>query len=163
MPFHATSTPCPLFPFDQLSCAMPEASLIPFAARIEAAVAAYVEIRDFADENVWRAAFEQEKVSPSFRILHGVDLTPIYSSGISQMHLALSEKGTATWICIQRLPLSLSFLMTKAISATSQRRIRKEMLSSISIPSPSSRLTFPVCCRGKVAGGRTLVSDIDFK
>jgi hypothetical protein len=100
---------------------MPEASLILFAARIEAAVAAYLEIRDFTNENVWRAAFEQEKVSPSFRILHGIDLTPIYSSGISQMHLALSVKGTATWICIQHLPHSLSFLMTKAISATSQR------------------------------------------
>jgi hypothetical protein len=45
---------------------MPEASLIPFAARIEVAVAAYLEVRDFADENVWRAAFEQEKVNPRF-------------------------------------------------------------------------------------------------
>ena len=51
---------------------MPEASLISFAARIEAAVATYLGIRDFADDNVWRAAFEQEKVSLSFRTPHGV-------------------------------------------------------------------------------------------
>ena len=59
---------------------MPEISLTVYAARIEAAVASYVKIRDFADTNLWREAFEKEKVNSSFRRL---DLIPIcYRRGL---------------------------------------------------------------------------------
>ena len=43
--------------------------LLPIAARIEAAVAAYNSVRDFAGNQEWRENFKRENVSTH---LHGV-------------------------------------------------------------------------------------------
>jgi hypothetical protein len=61
-----------LSPSKHLFFAMPDESLTVYAARVEAAIASYLEIRDFADAKVWKAMFEEEKVSYSFQRLHGV-------------------------------------------------------------------------------------------
>ena len=78
---------------------MPELTLTVYAARIEAAVASYVKIRDFADTKLWRDAFEKEKVNPSFRRL---DLIPICYRRASHKNLSAFEKGAATSISIPR-------------------------------------------------------------
>ena len=51
---------------------MPDDTLTAYTARVEAAIAAYLEVREFADAKVWRAMFEEEKVSSSFQRLCGV-------------------------------------------------------------------------------------------
>jgi hypothetical protein len=42
-------------------------TLLIHASRVEAAVASYIEVRDFTDEKKWRAQFERERVSGSIR------------------------------------------------------------------------------------------------
>lgn len=37
-------------------------TLLSFASRIEAAVASYLEVRDFTDKTKWKAEFEEERV-----------------------------------------------------------------------------------------------------
>ena len=56
--FLATKNPVFFFP-------MPEISLTVYVARIEAAVASYVKIPDFANLNLWREVFKKEKVNSS--------------------------------------------------------------------------------------------------
>jgi len=41
----------------------PMSTFLQIASRVEAAVAAYISVRDFADEEKWRAQFKQECVS----------------------------------------------------------------------------------------------------
>jgi hypothetical protein len=38
-------------------------NLLSYASRVEAAVASYLEVRDFTDENKWREKFDRERVS----------------------------------------------------------------------------------------------------
>jgi hypothetical protein len=38
-------------------------NLLSYASRVEAAVASYLEVRDFTDENRWRGKFDRERVS----------------------------------------------------------------------------------------------------
>ena len=47
-------------------------SLLHIAARVEAAVASYVSVRDFTDTDEWRRRFDQEKVTAPFS--HGRSL-----------------------------------------------------------------------------------------
>jgi hypothetical protein len=44
-------------------------SLLPIVARVEAAIQAYISVRDFADKDKWLAKFNEEKVSTH---LHGI-------------------------------------------------------------------------------------------
>ena len=46
-------------------------TFIEIASRVEAAVAAYTSVRDFADQETWRAQFRGESVSVQ---LHGLAL-----------------------------------------------------------------------------------------
>ena len=43
--------------------AMSSHNLLSYASRVEAAVASYLEVRDFTDENKWREKFDRERVS----------------------------------------------------------------------------------------------------
>jgi hypothetical protein len=38
-------------------------NLLSYASRVEAAVASYLEVRNFTDENRWREKFDRERVS----------------------------------------------------------------------------------------------------
>jgi hypothetical protein len=38
-------------------------NLLSYDSRVEAAVASYLEVRDFTDENKWREKFDRERVS----------------------------------------------------------------------------------------------------
>jgi hypothetical protein len=42
-------------------------TMFEICARVEAAVAKYLQVRERSDEAVWRKNFESEHVSPSFR------------------------------------------------------------------------------------------------
>jgi hypothetical protein len=49
------------------------------ASRVEAAVKAYLEVRNFTDESAWREGLLREKVSAIFRLSKGV---------LSDLHLS---------------------------------------------------------------------------
>jgi hypothetical protein len=51
-------------------------SLLSFASRIEAAVASYLEVRDFTDEAKWRAKFDTERVRILTRVCCRVSISP---------------------------------------------------------------------------------------
>ena len=50
-------------------------TFLPFASKVEAAVEAYITVRDFSDEMEWRAGLKKEFVSSHMRgVLHGVSI-----------------------------------------------------------------------------------------
>jgi hypothetical protein len=50
-------------------------TFLQIASRVEAAVAAYISVRDFSDSQEWREKFNGEKVSTH---LHGVLITIVW-------------------------------------------------------------------------------------
>jgi hypothetical protein len=60
---HFISTSHLLIPLNSLFAYHTMASLLRIASRVEAAVAAYITVRDFANKQEWRAKFKRELVS----------------------------------------------------------------------------------------------------
>lgn len=70
---------------------MPDNSLISYASRIEAAVKSYLEVREIANADLWRAEFEKEKVSLHWASPRRFDLIPICYRLLSPECLSASE------------------------------------------------------------------------